>query len=585
MRPPDIPRLELALRSALVEIQRAYPHSSPVLLSALAEGADRLAARVALQLGMQLVAVMPFPQDLYERDFETHDSLVEFRDLLARAAGVVDLPVLDSASPGEIERPGPPRDREYAKAGAYIAAHSQIFFAFWDGSPDFGDKIGGTAQTVGFRLEGAQAPYVGRRSGRMFGVTAGPVFHVRTPRLTNPASASLPCDVKRISPTHLPDGSFDRICERIETFNRDAHQLGRTAAARATASTAGLLNVDAASVGSTVGRLSVGCRHIIDQYVAADTLALRFRGRVLTTWVRVYAGVAVAALLFNLHSSFFSVPSGQLSPSAVLAAMPWFFIGSLACSMITATYFYGRAEKGEYHTKYLDYRALAEALRIQFFWKVAGINEPVVDWYLRKQRSDLEWIRSALRSCDVMTAAAEARGAVMALSLSERLTLVLNWIEDQRRYYGSRTRAEKAKLERERSVVAGLLKIGGVLSLLLATILIVPTLMSGILPPAVASLTPTAFQHGAWMVIIPMFAVSAGLLHGYGQQLARAEHARQFERMSELFYAAEKDVRRTVQEGGENATAMVRELGIEALDENGDWLILHRERPLEVPPG
>jgi hypothetical protein len=87
------------------------------------------------------------------------------------------------------------------------------------------------------------------------------------------------------------------------------------------------------------------------------------------------------------------------------------------------------------------------------------------------------------------------------------------------------------------------------------------------------------------MVVIPMFAVSAGLLHGYGQQLARAEHARQFERMSELFYAAETDLRKAAGDGGDNTAAMVRELGIEALDENGDWLILHRERPLEVPPG
>lgn len=585
LRPQDIPRLESTVGAALGEIQRTYPHSSPVLLSALAEGADRLAAHVALGLGMQLVAVMPFSQEVYERDFETAASLEEFRDLLARAVGVLYLPLLNGVSPAEVERYGPARDREYAKAGAYIAAHSQIFFAFWDGSPDTGDKVGGTAQTVGFRLEGAQAPYVGRQSGRVFGVTAGPVFHVRTPRLTNPASASLPCDMQRISPPTLPDGSFDRICERIETFNRDAHRFRDFIAAGAAASTTGLLNVEAAHVTPTVDGLSRACRQIIAQYVAADALALQFRGRVLSTWIRVYVGVAIAALMFNMHSSFFSVADGPMPLSAALGAMPWFFIASLGCSMLTAGYFYGRAEKGEYHTKYLDYRALAEALRIQFFWKVAGIGDPVVDWYLRKQRSDLEWIRSALRSCDVMTAAAEMRAEPMGLSLTERFGLVLRWIEDQRRYYATKARTEKAKLERERSIAARLLKVGGVLSLILAALLTVPTLASGVLPAGISRLTPTPFQHGAWMVIIPMLAVGAGLLLGYGQQLARAEHSRQFERMSELFYAAEKDLRKAFSEGGETRAAMVLELGIEALDENGDWLILHRERPLEVPPG
>jgi hypothetical protein len=382
----------------------------------------------------------------------------------------------------------------------------------------------------------------------------------------------------------LPDGSFDRICARIETFNRDAHRFRDFVAAGAPASTAGLLNVDAAHVTATVSGLSLACRRVIAQYVVADALALEFRGRVLTTWVRVYVGVAVAALMFNMHSSFFSVPDGPMSLFAALGAMPWFFIASLGCSMLTVSYFYGRAEKGEYHTKYLDYRALAEALRIQFFWRVAGISDPVVDWYLRKQRSDLEWIRSALRSCDVMTAAAD-RGEPMGLSLTERFALVLRWIEDQRRYYGTKARTEKGKLERERTIVARLLKVGGVLSLIVAALLTVPTLASGVFPAEIARLTPSPFQHGAWMVIIPMFAVSAGLLLGYGQQLARAEHSRQFERMAELFYAAEKDLRRAISEGADTRAAMVRELGIEALDENGDWLILHRERPLEVPPG
>lgn len=569
MRPADIPRLEHTLATALADVQRSYPHSSILLLTALAEGADRLAARVAKQAGMGVIAVLPFREPEYERDFETPQSLAEFRDHLARADGIVRLAPLEGVAESDSSRPGPVRDREYAKAGAYIAAHSQIFVAFWDGVADAGDKIGGTAQTVAFRLEGAQAPYVGHRSRRMFGVTAGPVFHIRTPRISNPASTSLACDLVRVYPANAPQRPFDSICELIDTFNRDARRFGPEIAAEAQTSTASLLNTSAVSVPATVSQLSAACRQIIAQYVAADGLALRFRGRVLSTWARVYVGVAVTAFFFNVHSSFFSV-----------GTIPWFFLASLACSMFTATYVYGRAEKGKYHTKYLDYRALAEALRIQFFWRVAGVSEPVVDWYLRKQRSDLEWIRSALRSCDVFIAAA---GDQMDLPIAGRMALVASWIEDQRKYYGAKARAEKAKLERERGIVARLLKISGGLSIVLALMLTLPVIASGI-APSVARLTPSTWQHGAWMVVIPVIALSAGLQHGYSQQLARAEHARQFERMADLFYAAEKELRAGISEGRDNA-ALIRELGIEALDENGDWLILHRERPLEVPPG
>ena len=32
-----------------------------------------------------------------------------------------------------------------------------------------------------------------------------------------------------------------------------------------------------------------------------------------------------------------------------------------------------------------------------------------------------------------------------------------------------------------------------------------------------------------------------------------------------------------------SAPALIEELGKEALVENGDWVLLHRERPLQVP--
>ena len=45
--------------------------------------------------------------------------------------------------------------------------------------------------------------------------------------------------------------------------------------------------------------------------------------------------------------------------------------------------------------------------------------------------------------------------------------------------------------------------------------------------------------HGFIMIAIVTLAVTAGLRHGYNQQMARSEHAKQFGRMSELFDAAQ----------------------------------------------
>jgi hypothetical protein len=79
----------------------------------------------------------------------------------------------------------------------------------------------------------------------------------------------------------------------------------------------------------------------------------------------------------------------------------------------------------------------------------------------------------------------------------------------------------------------------------------------------------------------------AGLLHNYVGKRALSEHIKQYERMSRVFKRAEEQLRlmlKAAQFGAANE--LLTELGREALEENGDWVLLHRERPPEVPlPG
>ena len=39
--------------------------------------------------------------------------------------------------------------------------------------------------------------------------------------------------------------------------------------------------------------------------------------------------------------------------------------------------------------RYLDYRALAEGLRVQFYWRLAGLQHHAAENYLRKQLDEL----------------------------------------------------------------------------------------------------------------------------------------------------------------------------------------------------
>src|SRR6187549_2689479 len=71
---------------------------SPTVVSALAEGADRLVVERVLQRpGARLEALLPLPATDFEADFDSDDSLAEFRALLQRA-GAIEVVGTDSTT-------------------------------------------------------------------------------------------------------------------------------------------------------------------------------------------------------------------------------------------------------------------------------------------------------------------------------------------------------------------------------------------------------------------------------------------------------------------------------------------------------
>ena len=110
------------------------------LVSSLAEGADRIAARSALQHGLSLDVVLPFPRGAYERTFFDDASRDEFAELLAAAQGRVAL-ATDGLDASEDDRA-----HGYAAAGMAMLARCHILLAVWDRRPPRGR--GGTAEIV-----------------------------------------------------------------------------------------------------------------------------------------------------------------------------------------------------------------------------------------------------------------------------------------------------------------------------------------------------------------------------------------------------------------------------------------------------
>ena len=77
-----------------------------------------------------------------------------------------------------------------------------------------------------------------------------------------------------------------------------------------------------------------------------------------------------------------------------------------------------------------------------------------------------------------------------------------------------------------------------------------------------------------------MTAVIAALTHNYVEKLALSTQVRMYERMRRLYQRHGEKMRAA---RGAGLVEGLFNLGREALIENGEWVMAHRERPLEVP--
>lgn len=105
------------------------------VVSALAEGADRLVADIVLDVpGASLIAILPDEPSVYETDFASNGSVEQFRAFLQRAEAVSVVP--DAGS----------RHANFEAAGHIMLQRIDVLIALWDGEPARGR--GGTAEIV-----------------------------------------------------------------------------------------------------------------------------------------------------------------------------------------------------------------------------------------------------------------------------------------------------------------------------------------------------------------------------------------------------------------------------------------------------
>jgi len=131
----------------LEKLMKENPEKEVIVISPLADGADRLVVYAAKELGLRYEVLLPMPIALYEMDFDDV-SFDEFMTLFyeARSSDVIDL--CENCTEETIADYGSDRDKQYLKVGQEVVDKSDVMLFLWDKKE--GKGLGGTADIVSY---------------------------------------------------------------------------------------------------------------------------------------------------------------------------------------------------------------------------------------------------------------------------------------------------------------------------------------------------------------------------------------------------------------------------------------------------
>lgn len=561
LRPQARAAIAAQVREVLLHFRTSYPDTPLILLSALAEGADRLVAEVALEsgIGARLMAPLPMQREIYERDFSTAESRAEFGRLLDAAAHKLEMPAPAGVGSDRLQNDLSARQDQYLAVGEFIARHCQVLIALWDGKPG---QRGGTADVVNLKLKGIGLDGAADSPGA---IHRGPVYHIKVPRQRDETDVAVSCtplfpesDNYEASEAH--DFYHRRVFKPLDDYNREVVTRADEQAAAAERAARDLLpDSDGCGAGIAVMRR---------QYAMADALANRYGAATNRTLYRLSVIVFMAALSFDLAIHILVEPP--------LLALKTLCLFGLPVLTGAAMLIHRRARRRDYQNRYQDYRGLAEGLRIQFFWRLAGVDQCVADHYLGRHRYEMQWIRDACRSSLVAANCPLGKG-----NDEVRKVIFERWIESQRAYFDRAAGGQERKLERFERRIQFCFRMGLMIVLVLGVWAALLTVKHHFHPELLARVHDAPeLLHGALLLAITMSAVIAALTHNYVEKLALETQVRMYQRMRRLYRHYSEKLHAA---HGSDFVHGVFALGREALAENGEWVMHHRERPLEVP--
>lgn len=564
---PIAAALETVLASIAREVKRihrggGFTAAPPrlQLVSALAEGADTLAAEAALHIGYELNAVIPFARAEFAKDFAEGAPRDGMLALVGQASRVTEMGGRRAAA-----------NAAYEAVGLATLAVSDLLIAVWDGKASAGP--GGTAEVVARAVETGvpvihiHADEAAKCELIWAGLDAAPLLHptiwtaprgafarhigaVLTSLLAPPTDAIAAEIAQTLAQPHGPRGLRQRVWPGLVwLFGAIEPAAHKPADPQPT--------LDGLCDPAYLQRIRA---ELVPLSRAADDKATDFGELHRSGFVINFILAALAVLL---------AASAIVAEGIDIHWVPWLVAGEITAIMLVIlnTWWGNRAR---WHSRWLQNRHLAEWARLLSF------ALPLGDPLLRLDPQDAaanDWIRWRVRAAARAIGVPPRKlGPAMLGKMREALLAV---VADQLAYH--RRTAHRMERIDHRTHLTGLVVF--VVSIVVAVAHGWHALHHTAPPPGVEVSTLAADLLTMFSVSLPAFGSA---IYGIRLQANFAEMAQRSERMIVQLEWLERTVNNDAPHG-ELLTDRIRQLARMMLRDTQDWRLTFESRPLALP--
>lgn len=410
IRTDHLARVESQVRKVISDLRELCPNSPLRMVTGLAFGGDLLCAKIAAEMGVKLEVALPFDEDKYVNPVDFPRGSDDEYWAIRNSNAVVDCFVAPDVE--KVEHSETDRDYLFRQQAIYVATRCHVMLALWDGT-EASDKRKecGTNAAVGFALK---HNYYQQNGMEFYPALDGAVIKIFSPRegRTYGEIKEEQTKIKYLVPTgvlrEIADGIKNKPTgERIIRAGSDSAYYEETteipAPLKEVLCRTDRYNYDYIKycAAKKTEQTPDSSDFLMDEkeYNAGSD-----KTRAIHDCYKIASELSSANKKRNLKAVMFLATMGMLLILAFMLydqlSFVWTVVTCLAMvGLLVASYFLvSSGDKTGFggHDRFIEYRALAEALRVQYFMALYGINDNVSVYFTWSHKSMMPWVRKAV---------------------------------------------------------------------------------------------------------------------------------------------------------------------------------------------